>query len=267
VVGVVVAAALASVGGASGTAAGGILSALGGAFSSALALGIGAAIGAFLVYYVLVDWQNLTGWVGAHPLSLPEISYPGRIFLTVPMSLITGAVLREISVLEVVVEALDVEMAALSQHPQHRFHLGALRRDHRGRKGGVQLGVGDGLDPSSQDLERLAVSDPAESPDAAYDRRWFLDQLDAAAADLKRRLTEAGKTAYFEVFRILVLDADSEVPSYQAVADRLGLRDSDVRNYLHHCRDAYREILRRRIRETVASDAEVEQEIGDLLRL
>ena len=123
------------------------------------------------------------------------------------------------------------------------------------------------LDPSSQDLERLAVSDPAESPDAAYDRRWFLDQLDAAAADLERQLTEAGKTAYFEVFRILVLDADSEVPSYHAVADRLGLRDSDVRNYLHHCRDAYREILRRRIRETVASDAEVEQEIGDLLRL
>ena len=81
-----------------------------------------------------------TGQVGAHPLSPPEISYPGRIFLTVSMSLITGAVLREISVLEVVVEALDVEVAALSQHPQHRFHLGSLRRDHRGRRVEFSLG-------------------------------------------------------------------------------------------------------------------------------
>jgi len=51
---------------AAGTAVGGIMSALGGAFSSILALGVGAAIGAFLVYYVLVDWAGLTRWVGGH---------------------------------------------------------------------------------------------------------------------------------------------------------------------------------------------------------
>lgn len=51
---------------AAGTAVGGILSAVGGVFSSAIALGIGVAIGAFLVYYVLVDWDGLTRWVGGH---------------------------------------------------------------------------------------------------------------------------------------------------------------------------------------------------------
>jgi len=51
---------------AAGTAFGGLLNALGGAFSSVLALGIGAAIGAFLVYYVLVDWTGLTRWMGGH---------------------------------------------------------------------------------------------------------------------------------------------------------------------------------------------------------
>lgn len=123
------------------------------------------------------------------------------------------------------------------------------------------------LNPSRQDLEQLAPSDPTESPESALDRRWFLDLLDAAASDLGRQLADAGKASYFEVFRMLVLEPGPEVPTYQAVAARLGLRDSDVRNYLYHCRQAFRDILRRRIRETVGSDAEADQEIGALLRL
>ena len=47
-------------------ALGGVGSALSGTFSSLVSLGIGAAIGAFLVYYVLVDWAGLTRWVGGH---------------------------------------------------------------------------------------------------------------------------------------------------------------------------------------------------------
>ena len=42
------------------------MSALSSTFSSVVSLGIGVAIGAFLVYYVVVDWDNLTGWVGRH---------------------------------------------------------------------------------------------------------------------------------------------------------------------------------------------------------
>ena len=51
---------------AAGEALGGLVAALSGTFSSLVALGIGTAIGAFLVYYVIVDWDGLTGWVGAH---------------------------------------------------------------------------------------------------------------------------------------------------------------------------------------------------------
>ena len=47
-------------------ALGGLASALSGTFSILVSLGIGTAIGAFLVYYVIVDWEGLTGWVGAH---------------------------------------------------------------------------------------------------------------------------------------------------------------------------------------------------------
>lgn len=53
-------------GSATGPALGGIVSALSGSLSSVVSLGIGAAIGAFLVYYVIVDWDGLTRFVGAH---------------------------------------------------------------------------------------------------------------------------------------------------------------------------------------------------------
>ena len=53
-------------GSATGEALGGLASMVSSTFSSLLSLGIGAAIGAFLVYYVVVDWDDLTAWVGRH---------------------------------------------------------------------------------------------------------------------------------------------------------------------------------------------------------
>jgi len=53
--------------GSSGAQAlGGIGAALSNTFSSLVSIGIGAAMGGFLVYYVLVDWASLTRWVGGH---------------------------------------------------------------------------------------------------------------------------------------------------------------------------------------------------------
>ncbi len=49
-----------------GDALGGLGSVLPGVFSGTVSLAIGVAMGAFLVYYVLVDWHSLTTWVGRH---------------------------------------------------------------------------------------------------------------------------------------------------------------------------------------------------------
>ena len=47
-------------------ALGGVGAAVSGVFSGVVSFFIGAAMGAFLVYYVLVDWPRLTRWVGGH---------------------------------------------------------------------------------------------------------------------------------------------------------------------------------------------------------
>jgi predicted PurR-regulated permease PerM len=47
-------------------AIGGLTAVLPGVFSSTVSIAIGVAMGAFLVYYVLVDWHSLSNWVGRH---------------------------------------------------------------------------------------------------------------------------------------------------------------------------------------------------------
>ncbi len=51
---------------ATGQALGGVMGALATTFSGLMSLGIATAIGAFLLYYVLVDWAGLNRWVGGH---------------------------------------------------------------------------------------------------------------------------------------------------------------------------------------------------------
>jgi len=116
------------------------------------------------------------------------------------------------------------------------------------------------LEATSDELARLTPASPQETPDEAYDRQWFGDLVESSIRALEAALTADGKEIYVRVFRCYLLD-DESLPTYAQVAARLGLRESDVRNYLHYCRSALRQVLRERIREYVESDADVEREL------
>ncbi|HVE41145.1 MAG TPA: sigma-70 family RNA polymerase sigma factor [Planctomycetota bacterium] len=116
------------------------------------------------------------------------------------------------------------------------------------------------------------------SPDLAFDRQWLSCLLDVSLARLEAELKKDGKDAYYNVFRTYLLDpsAGREVtvatqsgeialPTYGSVAKRLGLSESDVRNYLTFCRARLREILKDGIRETVEDARDVEDELRSLL--
>ena len=133
------------------------------------------------------------------------------------------------------------------------------------------------LDALPGELERLGPVAPGESPERAYDREWFRCLLGGAIDELKKRLVEDAKAVYFEVFRVYCLDAETdtahstvlagEVPgglTYGEVGARLGIKESDVRNYLTHCRRLLRQILKERIRDYVASDEDVERELEEV---
>lgn len=120
------------------------------------------------------------------------------------------------------------------------------------------------LEATSEELAKISPASPEETPDAAYDRQWFSDLVDSAIRELEATLGRDGKADYFRVFRCYLLE-DASSTTYSQVAARLELRETDVRNYLHHCRVALRQILRDRIREYVESDSDVERELINFL--
>ncbi len=132
------------------------------------------------------------------------------------------------------------------------------------------------LDAVPGELEKLGLAAPGETPDRAYDREWFRCLFHSSVDALSRSLEAEGKSAYFAVFRSYCLDplrADDAAqrstvirgepgptPTYREIATRMGLRETDVVNYLHHCRALLRQIIKEQIRNYASTDAEAEQE-------
>jgi hypothetical protein len=70
---------------------------------------------------------------------------------------------------------------------------------------------------------------------------------------------------YFSVFARRELDPDP--PSYAQLGRELGLGKDQVDNYLRHARASFRSILRERVRETVSSERDLEEELDHLVGL
>lgn len=122
------------------------------------------------------------------------------------------------------------------------------------------------LDATREELERLEPTSPIDTPERAYDREWFRCLFRSSVDDLRILLDGSGKRKYFEVFRTYFPDSVGPAeadrpPSYREIARRLGITETDVRHYLAYCRRSLRELVRRRIREYVASEEEVDWEM------
>ncbi len=125
---------------------------------------------------------------------------------------------------------------------------------------------------------REVVSDPEESPERALDRQWTRCLIDAGLRELESELVREGKQVYFEVIRKYLLEPErlsatevgEETPedglTYAAVAAKVGVSESDVRNYLANCRQRLKSILWRHVRESVANEEDIAPELISLLR-
>jgi RNA polymerase sigma factor (sigma-70 family) len=160
-----------------------------------------------------------------------------------------------------------------------RHYLIDARRAARARRP-----AGGELVPLQRD-EAVAADDAFADPELAFDRQWVAELLEDAIATLEQTLRAQGKAIHFDVFRIYCLDplaregatgasvdaggerghGSAEKRTYREVAIRLGIKESDVRNYLHLCRTKLRELLRRRIRVYARDEDEVEQELLHVL--
>jgi RNA polymerase sigma factor (sigma-70 family) len=131
------------------------------------------------------------------------------------------------------------------------------KKNRAARRGGglvhLSLGFEGDIDPPS---ERL-------TPEEAYQRQWALTLLDGVVGELERRYRARGRQRLFEALKPLLAVGEGSYEPARAALD-LGMSPGAVRVAAHRLRRQYRDVLRRRIAETLDVGASVESELDDL---
>lgn len=111
------------------------------------------------------------------------------------------------------------------------------------------------LDPEvTGDLADPRSDDPRDAFDAEWRRTVFARALDRVRARFAR---EPAKLLVYEAYD---LAPAAERPTYPALAERFGLAESDVRNYLFAVRQALRSEVRAELARIASDPAELEEE-------
>jgi RNA polymerase sigma factor (sigma-70 family) len=134
-------------------------------------------------------------------------------------------------------------------------HKGRLKRGGGATVESLEQGAG------SPDATRWADLIAADERDEEFDREWAANLL-RLAMDRLRQECEKESTPYFSV----LLTYTNENLTYAQVGERLGLKESDVRNYLHKGRGKLRAHLEATIREYSSSEGEFQEDCAYLLQ-
>ena len=129
------------------------------------------------------------------------------------------------------------------------------------KRGGGQVIISlDDLNP-----EHLYRLEPASglSPDKLFDLRWATTVLENALAQLREEAVSANKAGSFEELKKYLTDEPGE-GEYADAGQRLGMTGQAVAVAVHRLRHRYRELVRARVAQTVASPLELEDEMRHL---
>ncbi len=96
-------------------------------------------------------------------------------------------------------------------------------------------------------------------PICHFEARWAAALIEATLVRLRVELQAAGKGRLFEAVQGFLLSGEDA--SYQQVADGLGLSLGAIKTAIHRMRSRYRALLREEVARTVATPAEVEDEL------
>ena len=113
-----------------------------------------------------------------------------------------------------------------------------------------------------QRADRTLAFDPAAPPDEAFRRAWATEVLREAMARLKREYLELGRSRRFEAFAAHT--ATGSRPSVEELAGKLGVTPADVSRIVYEARRRLQELIRAVLRDTVDTEAEVDEEVRDL---
>ena len=125
--------------------------------------------------------------------------------------------------------------------------------------GAVKRGGGKAPQP-------MAFEPPGkDSSDDTFNRSWALTVLRKAQDLLRAEFDARGMGSHYQAV-CAHLSGAGDRPSYEDLAARLNCTVGDVGALLHAARRRLRELVRSVLRETVETEAEVDQEVNDLFK-
>jgi RNA polymerase sigma-70 factor (ECF subfamily) len=141
------------------------------------------------------------------------------------------------------------------------FLINEWEKGNAAKRGGVQPIVSwDELE-----AEKRYLAEPADNlaPDKIFEKRWAMSLLEQALVRLQDEYSAPGKEEMFEALKGSVW-GEEVTGSYQEIALRVGMAEGAVKNTVHRLRQRYRELLRSEVAQTVATSAEVDEELRHL---
>jgi len=142
---------------------------------------------------------------------------------------------------------------------EHFLSHAAERAGAGKRGGGCQWVFLDG--DAVEDRYQLAAPE-GMTAEKLFDARWAATLVEATFARLRGELESEGKEHLFEALQGFLVDRGDA--SYRQVADALGLSLGALKTAIHRLRGRYRALLRQEVTRTVASPAEVDEELRHL---
>jgi RNA polymerase sigma factor (sigma-70 family) len=136
----------------------------------------------------------------------------------------------------------------------HFLAHAAERARTRKRGGDCQFVYLD--DDTAENHYQLAAGMTAEK---IFEARWAAALIEAALVQLRAEWEVAGKKGVFDAVEGFLLSGEDA--SYQQVADGLRLSLAAIKSDIHRMRSRYRALLREEVAHTVATRAEVEDEL------
>ncbi len=116
-------------------------------------------------------------------------------------------------------------------------------------------------------FQTCSVSGNVTSEDHVFELTWAETLVTGGLNRLAAFYKSEGKEKLFEELRVFLTGSEAPLPSYTALAFRLGTQESTLRCHVARLRARYREALREEVRHTVETDGEVDAELRELLRV
>ena len=116
-----------------------------------------------------------------------------------------------------------------------------------------------------QEAEQRYRLEPADerSPEKIFELRWAMTLLDQVLARLAGEFSAAGKPELFNRLKPYLVEGSGEKP-YAETAREGGMTEEALKKAVQRMRRRYHQLFREEVAQTVASPAEVDEELRHL---